>query len=196
MPRTIAIPGSATEAEPLAPPRRAVAAWASYELALALFATNVAAVYFPLWVIDDAGGSDAAYGIASSAAVALVLVAAPLLGALSDLAPRRMPFLVAATLVCVGFTALLGSGGLLVSLACFVVASAAQQTAALFADTLLPEVSTAASHGRVGGVGVAFGLGGAFLGVGVGFAVLAVAPGAKSLDFKQTALLVLLLALP
>ena len=196
---TAALPGTGREAEIVgegAPARRAVAAWALYELALVLFSLNVVSLYFPLWVVDDMGASDGAYALANAGAMALLLVAAPLLGALSDQAPRRMPFLVAATLVCSAATALLGTGGLVVSLLCFVVATAAQQAAAIFSDALLPSVSTPATRGRVGGLGVAVGYLGAVVGVGVGLAVLAADDSAKPLVFKLTALLVLLFALP
>lgn len=178
------------------PARRAVAAWAAYELALALFSINIVSLYFPLWIVDDMGGSDGTYGLANSASMALLFFAAPLLGALSDQAPRRVPFLVVATLVCAGFTALLGVGGLALSLACFVVANAAQQSAVIFSDALLPAVSTPTSRGKIGGIGVAVSNLGAVVGIGTGLVVLGLNDDAKPLVFKLTAGLVLLFALP
>lgn len=65
-----------------------------------------------------------------------------------------MPFLVVSTLLCVGFTLLLGQGSLLVSLIFFVLANVGYQAGLQFYDALLPEVSTEENRGRIGGMGV------------------------------------------
>ena len=39
-------------------PKRAVAAWALYDLGNTLFSINVISLYFPLWVVNDMGGRD------------------------------------------------------------------------------------------------------------------------------------------
>jgi UMF1 family MFS transporter len=128
--------------------------------------------------------------------MALVFVSAPLLGALSDQAPRRLPFLIVSTLLCCGFTALLGLGGLAISLVFFIVANVFYQSGLIFYDALLPTVSTIANRGRIGGLGVGIGYVGSFVGVGLGLVVLRGDPSAKPLLFRLVAVLFLLFALP
>jgi MFS-type transporter involved in bile tolerance (Atg22 family) len=64
-----------------------------------------------------------------------------------------MPFLVVSTLICIVFTALLGMGGLTITLALFVVANVGYQAGLQFYDALLPEVSTEENRGWIGGIG-------------------------------------------
>jgi MFS transporter, UMF1 family len=163
--------------------RAAVAAWAAYDLGNTVFSFNILSLYLPLWVVNDMGGQDSDYGLANSLSMALVLVSAPLIGALSDQARRRVPYLI-------------GQGGLAATLALFVVANLAYQAGLIFYDALLPAVSTEENRGRIGGLGVGIGYLGSFLGVGVGLLVLARDPAAKPLVFQLTALLFLLFALP
>ncbi len=176
--------------------RRAVASWALYDLANTLFSLTIVSLHFSLWVVDDRGGRDGDYLIANSISMALMFLSAPLLGALSDQVPRRMPFLALSTVVCCFFTALLGMGGLALSLVFFVIANYFFQAGLIFYDTLLPSVSTEANRGRIGGLGVGVGYGGSLIGVVLGLAVLAVDPNGRPLIFKLTALLFLLFALP
>lgn len=185
-----------TGAETAAPSRRAVAAWALIEFALLLFSINVVSLYFPLWLVDDRGARDSVYALATSAAMAVMVPAAPLLGALFDHVPRRLPLLAGAMLLCAAATATLGLGPLPFALAAFVVAAVAQQSAGVFADALLPAVSTPATRGAVGGVGIAVGYSGAIAGIALGLAVLARDPSAKPTIFRLTALVLPLLILP
>ncbi|MDP8924519.1 MAG: MFS transporter [Chloroflexota bacterium] len=174
----------------------AVAAWVAYDLGNTIFSFNILSIYLPLWVVTDMGGRDSDYGLASSLSMGLMFLTAPLLGALSDQARRRVPYLAASTLVCVALTALLGQGGLEFTLALFVIANYAYQAGLIFYDALLPAVSTAENRGRIGGIGVGVGYLGSFVGVGVGLLVLEVYQGTKPLVFQLTALLFLLFALP
>ncbi len=173
-----------------------VAAWAVYDLGNTIFSFNILSIYLPLWVVNDMGGRDADYGLANSLSMGLMFLTAPLIGALSDQARRRVPFLMVSTLVCVALTALFGQGGLGGTLALFVVANYAYQGGLIFYDALLPAVSTAENRGKVGGIGVGVGYLGSFVGVGIGLLVLEVYGGAKTLVFQLTALLFLLFALP
>ena len=140
MTTTQALPGSPA---PIA--RRAVLSWALYDLANTIFSMNIVSLYFSLWVVNEMGGVDADYGNANSISMALMFFTAAILGALSDQAGRRKPFLIVTTLVCVSFTMLLGTGGLFLSLLFFVVANYMFQGGLIFYDSLLPAVSTEAN---------------------------------------------------
>src|SRR5687767_9746469 len=87
-------------------PRHAVAGWVLYDLANTIFSMGVISLYFSLWVRDSVGAlrADTVYGIISAISMAIIFVASPLLGAMTDRAPRRMPFLIVSTLICVCFT--------------------------------------------------------------------------------------------
>jgi UMF1 family MFS transporter len=98
----------------------------------------------------------------------LIFFASPLLGSMTDRARRRMPFLVASTLICVAFTSLLARFGFLWTALFFVIANIAYQAGTQFYDALLPEVSTDKNRGRIGGIGVAVGYIGSFVAVGTG----------------------------
>ena len=83
--------------------------WAFYDLGNTIFSVLIVSFYFGLWVVsDEVGGTDSDYGYANAFSMALVFLTAPLIGALSDQARRKMPFLFVTTLLCVAFTALLG----------------------------------------------------------------------------------------
>ncbi len=181
-------------ASPAKPAKRAVLSWALYDLANTIFSMNIVSLYFSLWVVNEMGGSDANYGNANSISMALMFFTAAILGALSDQAGRRKPFLIITTLLCVSFTALLGTGGLAISLVFFVVANYLFQGGLIFYDSLLPVVSTEENRGRVGGFGVGLGYMGSFIGVGSGLLLLS-RIGYTGI-FRLSALLFLLFALP
>lgn len=133
-----------------------VLSWALYDLANTIFSMNIVSLYFSLWVVNVMRGTDATYGYANSFSMLLMLVSAPLIGAISDQAGRRMPFLLVSTLVCVGFTALLGAGGLLLSLVFFIIANYFYQAGLIFYDSTLPVVSTPENRGESEGSGSAW----------------------------------------
>src|SRR6266508_2688632 len=103
--------------------RRAPLSWAIFDFANMLFYMNILSLYFPLWVTNDMNGKDGDYGLANSFSMAVVFLTAQLLGALTDQVGRRKPFLIVTSIGCALCTALLGMGGLTVSLALFVVAN-------------------------------------------------------------------------
>jgi UMF1 family MFS transporter len=181
-----------------------VAGWVLYDLANTIFSLNIVSLYFSLWVVNVMGAGDADYGFANSISMAVIFFASPLLGALTDQAPRRMPFLVVSTLICIGFTLLLGQGSLTSSLVYFAIANIAYQAGLQFYDALLPEVSTEENRGWIGGIGVGVGYLGSVIGIAVGSLILAGAdqlpPALQSARyitvFQVTAVLYLLFALP
>ena len=173
-----------------------VIAWAMYDLANTLFSFTVTSIQLPLWVVNDMGGRDSDYGLASGLSMGLIFLLAPLLGALSDQARTRMPFLVITTLICIAFTAPLGQGGLWTTLTLFIIANFFYQAGVIFYDALLPAVSTPATRGRVGGIGVGIGSIGALLGIISGLVITGNNPAAKPLLFQITAVMFLVFALP
>jgi len=154
-------------------PRRAVASWVLYDLANTIFSMGVVSLYFSLWVRDAVGAerADAVYGVITAISMAVIFLVSPLLGSFSDRAPRRMPFLITSTVLCVGLTVVLARGGFWFTAACFMLANIAYQAGLQFYDSLLPEVSTPENRGRIGGIGVGVGYLGSYLAVGIGIAL-------------------------
>jgi MFS transporter, UMF1 family len=159
--------------EPRLIPRRAVVSWILYDLANTIFSMGVVSLYFSLYVGEQVGAerADRIYGLITAVSMGIIFVVSPLLGAMTDRARRRMPFLVWSTLICCAATALLARGSYLVSAVLFVLANAAYQAGLQFYDALLPEVTTEDNRGRIGGIGVGIGYLGSYLAVGIGIAL-------------------------
>ena len=168
MPDSAPPPQPAAARAPIA--RRAVVGWILYDLANTIFSMGVVSVYFSLYVRDAVGAqrADSVYGAITAVSMGIIFVVSPLLGAMTDRAPRRMPFLVASTLVCCACTALFARGPFAVSALLFIVANAAYQAGVQFYDAMLPEVTTEQNRGRIGGIGVGVGYIGSYIAVGAG----------------------------
>jgi len=179
--------------------------WAFYDLGNTIFSVLIVSFYFSLWVVSDSvGGSDSDYGYANAASMALVFLTAPLIGALSDQARRRMPFLFITTLVCVAFTALLGyekdgwSKGtiLTTSLVFFVIANYFYQAGLIFYDSTLATISTPGNRGRIGGIGIGIGYVGSLIGILSALFLTTVLGFPYQAVFQATAMLFLIFAIP
>jgi UMF1 family MFS transporter len=175
--------------------RSAVVSWVLYDLANTIFSMGVISLYFSLWVRDRVGAdrADTTYGIITAISMGIIFMVSPLLGAMTDRAPRRMPFLIASTVICVAFTATLARFGFYTTAICFVIANVAYQAGLQFYDALLPEVSTEENRGRIGGIGVGVGYIGSYFAVGIG---LLLGTQNKPVLFTAIAAAFLLLAIP
>ncbi len=151
-------------------PTRAVVSWVLYDLANTIFSMGVVSVYFSTWVRDQVGAlrADSVYGVITAISMGLIFIASPVLGAMTDRARRRMPFLVVSTVICVVFTALLARGGFFLTALCFVIANVAYQAGLQFYDAMLPEVSHEGNRGKISGIGVGVGYLGSYIAVGLG----------------------------
>ena len=148
----------------------AVTGWVLYDLANTIFSIGVVSLYFSLYIRGEVGAqrADFVYGLITALSMGIIFLVSPLLGAMTDRAPRRMPFLVTSTLICVFFTALLARAGFWGTALCFVVANVAYQAGTQFYDAMLPEVSTEENRGKIGGIGVGIGYLGSYLAVALG----------------------------
>jgi UMF1 family MFS transporter len=152
------------------PATSAVVSWVVYDLANTIFSMGVVSLYFSLYVASEVGAerADRVYGLITAVSMGIIFVISPLLGAMTDRARRRMPFLVWSTLICCFCTILIARGPYTLSAILFVIANAAYQAGLQFYDALLPEVSTEQNRGRVSGIGVGVGYVGSYLAIGIG----------------------------
>ena len=167
--------------------------WVLYDLANTIFSMGVTSLTFSLWVKDAAGETraDSVYGLITSISMGIIFIISPLLGAMSDRAPRRMPFLIVSTIICVAFTELFGRVGYAGTMIAFVIANAAYQAGLQFYDSLLVEVTTDENRGRIGGIGVGVGYFGSYIAVAISLLI-----ADKTLQFTLYGVSFLLFAIP
>jgi UMF1 family MFS transporter len=178
-------------------PASAVVSWVLYDLANTIFSMGVVSAYFSLWVRDEVGKAraDSVYGVITAISMAIIFFSSPLLGAMTDRARRRMPFLIVSTVVCVFFTALLARAGFYVTALFFVIANVAYQAGLQFYDAMLPEVSHEGNRGKISGIGVGVGYLGSYIAIGLGMD-FAFGSDDKPFLFLMIAVFFLLFALP
>ena len=176
-------------------PLRSVASWVLYDLANTIFSMGVVSMFFSLWVDDNVGQdrSTQVYSVITGISMGIIFILSPLLGAMSDRARRRMPFLVVSTVLCVAMTVLLARVGYWGTIVAFVIANAAYQAGLQFYDSLLVEVTTEQNRGRIGGIGVGVGYFGSYIAVAMG---LLLGTSDKALLFTLIAVGFLAFALP
>ena len=73
--------------------------WALYDFSNTIFSMNVATLYFAVWLVSDIGASEVQYATANGIASVMVVAAIPVLGAISDVRRRRMPWVVGFTIL-------------------------------------------------------------------------------------------------
>lgn len=166
--------------------------WALYDFANTIFSMNIATLYFSVWIVSDLGSTDIVYAMANAAASILVVLAIPVLGAISDARRRRKPWVVGFTIAsCVGCVVIgilgqttlpliggsvqhpavmpagwhAGVGSLMPVLIAFALANFAYQAAQPFYNAMLPELVPIEEQGRMSGLGVGVGYVGSIVGV-------------------------------
>jgi Permeases of the major facilitator superfamily len=182
----------------MTPSGRAIvpASWALYDFANTIFSFAVVSGAIGLYLVNDRqfGERDGnlLLSIAIVASVGLNAVISPFLGAISDRGGRRLPFLLAFTLLCVGATFFIADMPPAIGLVLFVTANFAYQAALIYYDATLKTVSTPAARGKLSGIGTAVGYGGTvFVGLLIFLLDIAVVD-----RFRLTAVLFLLFAIP
>ena len=146
--------------------------WAFYDWANSVYALVVMTAFFPLFLssqVDSTGGnlsSTALLGYASSAASALVVLLAPLLGAVADQFGARKKFLAAFAVLGVcstGGLALLSEGQALAAVFLFVAGNVGFAAANGFYDALLLSVTSAQKYDRLSALGFSLGYAGSLV---------------------------------
>ena len=174
--------------------RRGVAAWIVFDVGNTLFYTGIVGIFFPLWITQVRSGDDATLGYTLAAAMAVNLLVAPVVGAFSDQASRRMPYLALGAAACVVATLLLGVDGLYVSLGLFAVAIIAINCATVIYNAMLADVSTEENRGAISGLGIGIGYLGAIIAVAIG--LLFVDPRGYLFSFRAVAILIFVVSIP
>ena len=175
---------------------RVPAAWALYDFANTIFSFAVVSGAIGLWLTDTNqfgeknGNFLLSLGIVVS--VGLNAMVSPILGALSDRGGRRLPFLLAFTVLCIGASAFIADVGATGGLVLFIVANFAYQASLIYYDATLRTVSKHESRGTLSGIGVAVG----YLGtIAVGLAIFFLDTPVED-RFRLSAVMFALFAIP
>jgi len=152
---------------------KSVYSWAFYDWANSAFATTVLAGFFPIffkefWSIGtDAAVSTFRLGAANSAASLIIVVLAPILGAMADAGGSRKRWLMVFALMGIVMTGALyfiGQGSWGVAIGIYAIAALGFSGANIFYDSLLVSVAPEDKLHFVSGLGFAMGyLGGGIL---------------------------------
>ena len=169
--------------------------WILYDFSDTIFSASILTFYFPLWVTEDAGGTDTHFTLALSGSMLLVAVTGPMLGTLSDRLNRRVPLLAVSVITCALCTALIGAfGGLAAGLVFFILANFLYQSGLIFYNSLIVNVSGESNRGIISGIGIGAG----YIGLIVTFLALSpwVDAAGNQSAFLPTALLYIAFAIP
>lgn len=171
-----------------------VFAWALYELGATSVAMNVLSFYLPLDIASRVPRGSEKFSVAFAISMLIVALGAPFLGTLADEKGKRR-FLVPFVLTGVACTALLALPGPIGRvLFFFALANIAFQSAYVFYNALLPDVTDESTQGRVSGYGVAAGYLGALLGMVLVLLFVSAAAREKVPAFAKTLLSALSIA--
>lgn len=150
--------------------------WGLYDWANSAFATTVMAGFFPLFFKQywagglDAGNSTFLLGSVNALASLVVVLLAPLLGAIADRGNARKRFLryfAMMGIVMTGGLYLVAAGGWMMALVLYAMAVIGFSSSNIFYDALLPVVARETELDLVSAIGFALG----YLGGGILFAV-------------------------
>lgn len=150
-----------------------ILSWAFYDWANSAFATTVLAGFFPLFFKQFWSGqnppteSTFQLGLGNALASLVIVMLAPVLGAIADSGNLKKRFLLVFSFI--GILMTLGlffieRGEWFIAISCFVVAAIGFQGSVLFSDSLLTTVTDSKNYDRVSAFGYAMGyLGGGLL---------------------------------
>jgi len=131
-----------------------IVSWGLYDLANQFFALNIVSLYFVRWLTIEKQVPEIFYSIAFSISTLVVAIITPVLGSVSDILNKRMPFLIFFTLLSVIFTMMLGTtGNIVIELVFFAIANCGCQAAVVFYNALLVDVAPKEKIGLVSGFG-------------------------------------------
>ncbi|HOY83874.1 MAG TPA: MFS transporter [Candidatus Syntrophosphaera sp.] len=135
--------------------------WMFYDFANSAFTTVMVTVVFSVFFKDviasglpESGGWY--WSLALSISMSLAAIITPILGAMADYSHSKKKFLIGFTYLTITSTALLffaGKGDLLLGMVLFIIANLSFNSALVFYDAFLPEVSTPETIGKISGFG-------------------------------------------
>ncbi len=159
-------------------PRREIFAWAMYDFANSGYTTVVLTAVFNAYFVgvvaangvDRSGTATLLWTVAMAITNFLVLVSAPVLGAIADHGAYKKRFLALTTVGCVFFTVLLGfvgPGDVALGMTFVILATLMFASGENFIAAFLPEIASQKDMGRISGCGWSLGYLGGLLVLGL-----------------------------
>ena len=152
------------------PNKGEIVSWCFFDFANSAFTTIIItivySVYFRNIIAAGRADGDRLWALGNTISQVLVLLSAPLLGAIADYSAFKKKFLFVSYILCVGFTALLAftsPGEILFALCLFIVANFAFSSGENLIASFLPEISRPEDMGKISGFGWALGYVGGLL---------------------------------
>ncbi len=151
-----------------------VFAWSLYDLANTVYSMVIVSLIINQYILIigqlenglNYAQSEFIYDTVVMVMQIIIAIGMPIVGALSDVAGRRKPFVIVLTGVILIFASLLGIWhSMWLVLLLYVIANMAYQWSLGFYDAMLPFIAAPRHAGKVGGFGVAFGYLGTILGL-------------------------------
>ena len=146
--------------------KKNILCWAMYDLANTIYSMVIVSLIINRYVLIigqlengmSYGEVSLIYGLVTGIMQAFVAISIPVVGALSDTAGKRKPFIISLTGIILLFASLLGFfHDLTLVLIFFVIANVAYQFSLAFYDAMLPFIASKEDIGKVAGFGVAWG---------------------------------------
>lgn len=197
---------SAPTISPFDPPpvrKREIFGWCCFDFANSAFTTIIITVVYAVYFVRVVAGGDAHgpgwWGTALAVSQLIVIVLAPLLGAVADVTARKKTFLMVSAVVCSVATAALffpRAGEVWLALTLVVIANLTFSLGENFCAAFLPEISNEQNVGRISGYGWAFGYLGGLVSLVLALGILNSGEGRAPWTFVATGAFFLLGCLP
>jgi len=141
-----------------------IVSWCFFDFANSSFTTIIItivfSVYFVKVIAGGGGGSDRLWAMGNTISQFLVLLSAPIVGAIADFSSLKKRFLFISYATCILFTALLtfvGPGEVWLALSIFIVANFAYSSGENLIASFLPEIARPEDMGKISGFGWSLG---------------------------------------
>jgi UMF1 family MFS transporter len=142
------------------PNKKEILAWCFFDFANSSFTTLIItiafSVYFTKIVAGGSGAGDRLWGTGNAISQTLVLLTAPLVGAIADYSSRKKQFLFLSYITCIIFTALLYfavPGAVWFALMLFIFGNFAYSSGENLIASFLPEIAKPEDMGKISGMG-------------------------------------------
>ncbi len=139
---------------------KSVFGWVMYDFANSSFTTIIVSVIYSVYFRNVVVGSEelgtALWGRAVSISMLMVGISAPVFGAIADYSRSKKKFLFINTYICVLFTSLLyfvSEGDIFKGMFFFIIANFGYNSANVFYNSFLPEITERSNMGKVSGWG-------------------------------------------
>ncbi len=183
--------------------RREIFGWCCFDFANSAFTTIIITVVYPIYFQQVVAGghphAESWLGRTLGVSQVVVLLLAPLIGAIADVRARKKRFLIVTAFTCA--LATLGlfwvrSGDVAAAILLLGLANVAFATSENLCAAFLPEISTPANVGRISGYGWSFGYCGGLVSLVLALVVIRSGEGRVPFTFLLTGAFFLVMCLP